>query len=200
MIKKALLLALALLNFEVALQGASDVSVLAAPTKGGKFAGRNPKVFKPKKANATAGKGPINKALNGGKGVTLKTASGAVGNGDLIIGTPLAKIKGKSAVLTLEAVRDIKVNGAISSTVNGIPVVFRAGRAVATTAAISHQRADITIDTLEPFTLGASLSAGAGRVLLQSGSLESSAAQTVTAKTIEVSPAALWRLHGTGGG
>jgi hypothetical protein len=81
MIRKALLLSLALLNLVPALEGASDVSVLAGLSKGGKFSGTNPKVFQAKKPKATAAKGTIRNTLNLGKGVTIKTEQSLYGAG-----------------------------------------------------------------------------------------------------------------------
>ena len=114
MIRKALLLSLALLNLVPALEGASDVSVLAGLSKGGKFSGTNPKVFKAKKPKATAAKGTIRNTLNLGKGVTIKTESPYTGLGDLKVGVAIGKTKGKNATLTLDAVRDIAVNAEIT--------------------------------------------------------------------------------------
>src|SRR6266511_3969168 len=120
MTKKALLLFLALFSIESALKGASDVSIAIGLTKGGTFSGTNPIVFKPTKTKANAGKGMVTKTLNAGKGVTVKTASSKPGNGDLTVGAAISKSKGKTAKLTLEAVRDIIVSAPINSTQNGI--------------------------------------------------------------------------------
>jgi hypothetical protein len=136
-------------------------------------------------------------ALNAGTSVTINTSSGAAGNGDLTWNSAVSKTTGASATLTLNTVRDLTLNAALSSSVEAMPLVLSAGRAISSTAAITTQGGTVTINTVSPFTLGSSLNAGAGEVLLQTGSLESAAAQTVTASSVQVSAAAAWKQHGT---
>jgi large repetitive protein len=197
MMKKAQFLTLVLCALANTAFGASDVSVRGGLSKGGKLSGTNPKIFTPTKSPAVVGKGAIQSALNGGKGFTVRTESAALGNGDLTVEVPVAKKKGKNSTLTLNAVRDLAVNGAISSSKNAVPLVLSAGGAMSSSAAISTNGGDVTVNTVEPFTLGAALSAGAGKVLVQTGTVQSDAAQTVTASSVEVAEGAAWHLQGT---
>ena len=54
----------------------------------------------------------------------------------------------------------------------------------------------VTLNTAQPFTLDNSLSAGAGLVLLQTGSIQSASYQTITASSVIVSAPAALRLYG----
>jgi hypothetical protein len=195
---KALLLAAFALCCPLStMQGASEVNVATGVTKGGKFAGANPKVFKPTKAKALVGAKAVGKTLSGSKGVTITTESSAQGSGDLIVAAPISKTGGRAATLTLNAVQDIHLNSAINSTKNTLPIVLKAGRAIASTAAITTNGGDVIITSVEPFSVGAAVNAGAGKVLLESGSVESATAQTVTASAVQVPSGSSWRLHGT---
>ena len=86
---------------------------------------------------------------------------------------------------------------AISASGGALPIVLNAGGAISSSASIASNGGNITVNTAQPFTLGSSLNAGAGQILLQTGILESSAAQTVTASTAQVSAGATWRQRGT---
>jgi len=199
-VKKTFRLSVYLLACLVPLQplcAASDVAVTAAASAGGSFSGDNPNVFTPSGATAVADLTTVQTSLNAAVGVTLNTASGAAGNGDLTISTPLAKSAGGSATLTLNAVRDLLVNKTLGSNVGAMPLVLTAGRAMASTASITSNGGNISINTVQPFALGSSLDAGSGQILLQSGSLETNAAQTVTASSVAVSAGAAWQQLGT---
>jgi hypothetical protein len=171
---------------------ASDVSVTAAATSGGSFSGGNPNTFTPTASPAVANNATIQTALNAGTPVTLETASAAAGNGDLVTTAAISKTAGASAALTFNAVRDLTLNGTLSSTVGTMPLALTAGRAISSTATITTLGGNVTINTVQPFTLGNFINAGAGQILLQTGSLESAAAQTVTASSVQVSAGASW--------
>ena len=190
---RTLLLSLAI---TASLRAASDVTARIGDTAGGAFSGGNPNVFTPSAATAVAYQITIQNSLNAASSVTLNTASGAAGNGDLTIGSTLSKSAGGTATLTLNAVRDLLVNSSLSSSTGAMPLVLTAGRAISSSASITSNGGDITINTVQPFTLGASLDAGAGHVLLQTGSLESSASQSVTATSVQVAAGAAWRQRG----
>lgn len=197
MSKKALLLVLALFSIAPVLQGASDVTIQAGVNKGGKLTGRNPKIFKPTKATARLSRGSANATLNASKGLTVRSDSTAAGNGDIIVGLGITKSKGRTATLTLEAVRDILVNTPIICTRNSLPMVFKAGRAINSKAAITTNNGNLAIDTSEPFVVGGPINAGTGNLLLQSGTIESTEPQTVKANEVQVFSGATWRLRGT---
>ena len=173
------------------------MSVTTAATSGGTFSGGSPNVFTPTTTAAVANNTTMQTSLNAGAGVTINTASAAAGTGDLTIGATVAKTAGATATLTLNAVRDLAINFAISSTTGTMPLVLSAGRAISSSDAIVSNGGNITINTVQPFTLGNSLSAGAGQIFLQTGSLQSPASQTVTASTVQVSAGASWNQQGT---
>jgi hypothetical protein len=129
--------------------------------------------------------------------VTIDTASAATGNGDFQIAATVAKTAGASSTLTLNAVRNLAINAAISASGSPLPLGFNAGGTISSSASIATNGGDIALNTAQPFTLGNSLNAGTGQILLQTGILESSIAQTVTASTVQVSAVATWRQRGT---
>jgi hypothetical protein len=139
----------------------------------------------------------IAKTLNGSKGVSINTESSASGSGDLIVSAPISKGDGRSATLTFNAAQDVKVNAAINATNNTLPIVFKAGRAIASNATITTNGGNVTVSTVEPFKVGAALNVGAGQVLLESGSVESSGPQIITASLVQVPTGTAWRLHGS---
>ena len=195
---KALLLAAMALCYPLSgLHAASEVTIGTGATKGGKFSGANPKIFKPTKAKAAMGAKLVARTLNSSKGVTVTTGSSAADSGDLIVSAPISKTAGRTAILTLDAAHDVKVNAAINATKNTLPLVLKAGGGIASTAAITTNGGDVTITTVEPFSIGAALNVGAGHVTLESGSVESSGLQTITASTVEVPAGTAWRLNGT---
>ena len=162
------------------LRAASDVTVSTAATSGGSFSGGNPNVFTPTANSAVANQTTIQTSLNVGTGVTLNTASAATGNGDFQIAAPIAKTAVVSSTLTLNAVRNLAINAAISTSGGPLPLVVNAGGTISSSASIASNGGNITLNTAQPFTLVNLLSAGTGQILIQTGIVESSAAQTVT--------------------
>ena len=196
--KKTQLIGVLLCCVAHALFGASDVTVNTAATSGGSFNGGNPNVFTPTSASAVANQTTIQTTLNAGAGVTINTASGAAGNGDLTVGATLSKSAGGTATLTLNAARDLIIGSAISASGTGaLPLVLTAGRAISSTQPISTNGGGIAINTVQPFALGSSMSSGAGAILVQAGSVECSVAQTVAAGSVQVSSGAAWKQCGT---
>ncbi|MCF7730706.1 MAG: hypothetical protein K9N23_03420 [Akkermansiaceae bacterium] len=177
------------------LEAASNVTVSDAPTSGGTFNSGNPNVFTPTAAAAVADKNAIQMSLNDGIPVTVGSASAAGGEGDLTVASPIAKTAGADSTLTLDAFRDLALNAAVSSSIGKLPLALTAGRAIASSAPVASNGGDITIDTVQPFTLGGALNAGAGQVLLQSGSLASATPQTVTAASVQVASGAAWNTR-----
>lgn len=178
---------------------ASDVTVSTAATSGGSFSAANPAVFTPTAAAAVAGSADIVVKLNAGTGVTLITASAAVGNGNLTVSSAIAKTTGANATLTLNATRDLTVNATISSTVGPLPMTLNAGGNISITQAITSNDGNIVLAPAagKTLTLAADVNAGTGQVLLQTGVVESSAAVTVTASGVQVSSNATWKQRGT---
>ena len=175
--KARLPLAVLLVSFllpSLHLHAASDVTVSTAATSGGSFSGGNPNVFTPTASAAVANQTTIQTSLNAASAVTLNTASAATGSGDILVAVAVAKTAGASATLTLNAVRDLAINFGLSATVGTMPINLAAGRAISSSAAISSNGGNITINTVQPFTLGNSLNAGTGQILLQTGGLEKS--------------------------
>ena len=166
------------------LRAASDVTVSTAATSGGTFSGGNPNVFTPTANSAVANNSTIQTSLNAGSGVTLNTASAATGNGDITIVNTLAKTAGTSSTLTLNAVRNLAINAAISASGSPLPLVLNAGGTISSSASIASNGGTITINTAQQFTLGSSLNAGTGQILLP-------------ASTVQVSAGATWRQRGT---
>jgi len=173
----------------VVARATSDVTVSTSPTSGGTFSVANPAVFTPTADAAVAGTADIVTKLNAGTGVTLNTASSAARNGNLTVSSAIAKTAGANATLTLNAVRDLAVNAAISSTVGTLPLVLNAGGNISITQAITSNGGNITFAPAagQTLTLAANLNAGAGQLLLQTGGVESPAAVTVTASGVQVS-------------
>jgi len=179
------------------LEAASDVTVSTGATSGGSFAGANPNVFTPTAGTAVANNGTIQTSLNGGNAVTINTASAAGGNGDLTVASPISKTAGANATLTLNAVRDLAINGPVSSTTGTLPILLSAGRNITNTQALTSNGGAITLSPVQTFTVGAAINAGAGQVAIQSGSVESIAGQTITGSSVQVAAAAALRLQGT---
>ena len=186
-----------LLNGACQLQAASDVSISAGATSGGVFAGTNPNVFTPTAAVAVANNGTIQASLNGGNAVTIGTASAAGGNGDLTVTGAITKTAGTSSTLILSAVRDLAINGVVSASTGAMPMVLSAGRNLSNSQSLSSNGGNITLSPAQTFTLGAAVNAGAGQVAVQTGSIESASALTITAGSVQVAAAAAFRLQGT---
>jgi hypothetical protein len=179
------------------LHAASDVTVSAGATSGGAFAGTNPNVFTPAAAAAVANTTTIQNSLNGSNAVTIGTASAAGGNGDLTVATAIAKTAGGSSTLTLNAVRDLAINGQVLSSTGAMPLVLTAGRNIGNSQTLTSNGGDITLSPTQTFTLGAAVNAGAGQVAIQTGSVESASAFTLTGGSVQVAAAAALRLQGT---
>ncbi|MCX6873863.1 MAG: PA14 domain-containing protein [Verrucomicrobia bacterium] len=179
------------------LQAASDVTVSTGTTSGGAFAGTNPNVFTPTAATAVANNGTIQNSLNGGNAVTIGTASAAGGTGDLTIASAIAKTAGLSSTLTLDAVRDLAINGVVSASTGAMPLVLTAGRNLSNSQPLTSNGGNITLSPTQTFTLGAAVNAGAGQVAIQTGSVESASAFTITGGGVQVAAAAALRLQGT---
>ena len=154
-------------------------------------------MFTPTANSAVANNATIQTSLNAGSAVTINTASPSTGSGDTLVAVAVAKTAGASFTLTLNAVRDLAINGAISASGGPLPLVLNAGGAISSSASIASNGGNITLNTAQPFTLGSSLNAGTGQILLQTGILESANAQTVTASTVQVSAGATCRQRGT---
>ena len=179
-----------------AAHAASDVSVTTAATSGGNFSGGSPNIFTPSASPAVASNATIQASLNAGTPITLNTVSGAAGNGDLVTTAAISKTAGSIAALTFNAVRDLTLNGTLNSTVGTMPLALTAGRAISSSATVTTNGGNVTINTVQPFALGNSLNAGNGQILLQTGSIESSAMRTVTASSVQVAAGASWKHRG----
>jgi hypothetical protein len=174
----------------------SDVTVKGGLSKGGKYIGRNPKVFTPTKPVSVAGVGSVKTHLNYGRSVTVTTESIQAGNGDLSVTAEVVKTTRKTPTLSLHAKRDLLVTKPIRATKGTLSVELKADRKVAVSAPITTNGGNIAIQTQEPFALSTALSAGAGRILIQGGSLESVEPQTLTASAVEVAAGAALKLRG----
>ena len=74
---------------------------------------------------AVANNATIQTSLNNGVPVTLNTASAVAGNGDLLSTATISKTVGDTATsLTLNAVRDLTINGAINASVGSMPLAL----------------------------------------------------------------------------
>ncbi len=197
MFKQAFTIILTSLCLFCSSEAASDVSVLPKITKGGGFKGKNPKVFTPKKATATAGKGPITSALNTGKSVVVRTESNATAEGILRIAVPITKKRGKNATLTFQSEGPATLETPILCLKKTLSVTFESGAGGEINAPITTNGGDITINTSLPFTLGAAIDSGTGRVVIQAGAFQSSAAQTVKAQTVDIAASGGFHFLGT---
>ena len=178
-------------------EAASEVTVGSGATSGGTFSAANPSVFTPTAANAVADTGTIQTKLDAGTDVTINTASAAGGSGDLVVAGSITKSAGASSTLRLNAVRDLAINNVIASNSGALPLIFTAGRNMTNTQASSSNGGNITLSPAQTFTAGAGLDAGAGQILLQTGTLESAGGLALTAATVQVASAAALRWQGS---
>ena len=176
---------------------ASDVTVSSAATSNGAFSGVNPAVFTPTGTPAVANNGTIQISLNAGNGVTVNTASGAGGNGDLVVGSTVSKSSGTSSALILNAVRDLTVNSTIGSSLGALPVTLSAGRNLSITQAITTNGGALILAPAQAGTLGASLNSGTGSVQLQSGGLDMASSYTITTSTFSTASGTWLGYRGT---
>ena len=119
------------------LRAASDVAVSSAATSGGSFSGGNPNIFTPAANSAVANQATIQTSLNAGSGVTINTASAATGSGDTLVAVAVAKTAGARSTLTLNAVRNLAINAAISASGSPLPLILTAGGTISSTASIA---------------------------------------------------------------
>jgi len=184
-----------LLASPAVLHAASDLTVSAAATSGGSFSGTNPKIFTPSAAAAFVQGSAIQTELNAGNSVTLDTASAFGGNGDLTISSALSKTAGTPATLVLNAARDLGIGAAISG--NSMSLTLNAGRNITSSQSISTNNGVVLLHPEGEFFLGNSINAGTGAIALQTGTLRSSASQTLTCSSLGVAIAASLHLQGT---
>jgi len=154
----------------------------------------------PRQLPAVANTGTIQTSLDAGNAVTIHTASAAGGNGDLTVADSIIKSGGASSTLTLNAVRDHALNAALSSNSGALPIVLNAGRNVTNSQPITTNGGNLTVNPVQTFTMDASVDAGTGEVLIESGSVESAANPGITGSSVQVAEGAAIRLHGTGVG
>ncbi|MGA1238915.1 MAG: hypothetical protein ACO34E_18870, partial [Limisphaerales bacterium] len=177
-------------------RAASDVAVSSAATSGGSFSGANPLVFTPTAASAVANVLTIQQALNGGQGVTINTASGAAGNGDVNWLNPLSKTSGGTSPLVLQATRDIVISASLTASAGSMPLTLSAGGGVVISSSVSTYGGDLNITTVEPMVVGRGVDTGAGKVLVHSGKLESASGQAVVASEVWVGESAGFQWNG----
>ncbi len=180
-----------------ALQAASDVTVSAAGTTDGVFSGGNPNVFTATATPAVASTATIQQSLNGGNAVTVSTVSAAAGNGDLTVVAGISKTAGGSSLLTLQAERDLAVNGFLFANSGAMPLALTAGRNMTNSQSITTNGGNITLTPTQVFTVGAAISAGAGTVAIPQGVVESTLSQTITGSSVHVAASAALRFQGT---
>ena len=167
------------------LRAASDVTVSTGATAGGAFSGGSPNVYTPTASPAVANTGTIQTSLNSGNAVTITTASGAAGNGDLTMTSQVAKTGGASSLLTLNAVRDLALNAALTASGGPLPVTLVAGRNLTVGNAVTTNGGNLTISPVGTATVSNGLNAGIGQLLFTSGILATAGSNTLTANTVQ---------------
>ncbi|MFN0132041.1 MAG: filamentous hemagglutinin N-terminal domain-containing protein [Phycisphaerales bacterium] len=166
----------------------TDVTLSNAATSGGSLVGG---VFTPNAvASANVNLADILNALNTGTSVSITTASAGAGSGDITFVDPLtANLTGGAVTLSLNAVRDIIVNAAVTAmsaagnelslqflagrdirvnsaiSLDGGTVAMLAGRNATIDASVASGGGNITIDAVSQINLGAGLDAGSGDIL-----------------------------------
>ncbi|MDO8350634.1 MAG: filamentous hemagglutinin N-terminal domain-containing protein, partial [Gallionella sp.] len=129
----------------------ADVTITGAVDSGGAFSGGNPDVFTPSSNASTANVNltTITTALNLGTDVTITTANSGTsgsGNGDISVDAVLTWsviAPTTPSTLTLNAVRDVNVNQAITATRGSF--VANAGRNVNVSAVITTTDGDVVL-------------------------------------------------------
>ena len=129
--------------------------------------------------------------------MTLETTSAAGASGDLTVTNAISKTAGASSTLTFNAVRDLTINAIVSATTGALPLLLNAGRNLSNSQSLTSNGGNITLNPAQTFTLGAAVNAGTGQVSIQSGSVESTAAYTITGSSVQVASTAALRLRGT---
>ncbi|GAA5116561.1 pre-peptidase C-terminal domain-containing protein [Luteolibacter yonseiensis] len=180
------------------LQAASDVTISSVATIGGSFTGSNPKIFTPASATSNVQVSSIQSELNAGVGITINTASGFSSPGDLILSSNLSKSGGASSPLIFTASRDISLTSTISATGGPLPLVLNAGRNISGNQNIGTNGGNVTLGPAGEYSTSGSINAGAGTILLQTGTLRSSSSVTLTSSAgiVIAAPASL-RIQGT---
>jgi len=129
----------------------ADVTITGAVTSGGSFSGGDPDVFSPASGESTANVNltTITTALNLGTDVTITTVNSGTsgsGNGDINVDAVVTwsvTAPTSPSTLTLDAVRDINVNSAITATRGSF--VANAGRDVNVKAVITTTDGNIIL-------------------------------------------------------
>ncbi|NER37736.1 MAG: CHAT domain-containing protein [Oscillatoria sp. SIO1A7] len=112
----------------------SDITISNGSTTA-TASGGNPNVFDTTGASANVTPATIEASLNAGTSVTVTTAGGSGGNGDITVSDEISKTAGGEATLTLEADRNIDINANISSTADKLNVVLDATAGINITGA-----------------------------------------------------------------
>jgi filamentous hemagglutinin family protein len=100
-----------------------DITI--GPTGTGLLSGiGTPKTFTSFTASSLISASTISSALNAGTSVIISTGSGGGEAGDITVASPITKISGVDATLTLTAHNDVKLNANISSTSNKLNLVM----------------------------------------------------------------------------
>lgn len=188
--------ALLLLATSASLQAASDITITTAATSGGSLGGTNPQVFTPSAASANIQASSLNTLFNAGTGVTVNAVSGFAGNGDITVSTALTKAAGASSPLILSAPRDVTMSGTFTASGGAVPLTLTAGRNISITQGITTNGGSMIFTPSGDFPLAATLNAGAGTVLLQSGVMRSATNVTISSSGMTVAAGASLRLWG----
>ena len=82
--------------------------------------------YNPTSASSVVSASSIVSSLNAGTDVTITTANGTGGNGDITVSSAIAKTGNNTSTLTLTAARNIAVNADISSSANTLALTLNA--------------------------------------------------------------------------
>ena len=93
----------------------SDITIATGSTTA-TASGGNPNIFDTTGAIADVTPATIESSLNAGTSVTITTAGGSGGNGDITVKDPISKTGGGEATLTLQADRDIDIRSGANIT------------------------------------------------------------------------------------
>ena len=111
----------------------------------------------------------ISSALNQGSSVSIQTAEGGEGRGDITVASAIEKTAGGDAGLSLTAHRRIEVNAPITSTAGKLDVSLRAGQGIAVNSTIATNGGSVS-STLTGEPAGAPVPGTAGDTTAGDGS------------------------------